>query len=183
MLLTDARRAARVGADGELVPLAEQDRTLWDRKRIDEGVELLDTTLAMRTPGPYQIQAAIAALHATAATAGDTDWRQIAALYQGLLQVTPSPIVELNAAVALGMATDLDRALEWIDRLERGSELAAYHLLPGSKADLLRRSCRHREAANAYRQALALVTNPAERRYLGRRLAECVAAGAPARIE
>jgi RNA polymerase sigma-70 factor (ECF subfamily) len=174
MLLTDARRAARVSADGDLVPLEEQDRSLWDRAQIDEGVRLLDEALARGAPGPYQTQAAIAALHATAATAADTDWPQIAALYRALLRWTPTPVVELNAAVALGLATTLDRALEGIARLEDSAELARYYLLPASKADVLRRMGRAQEAAAAYRAALALVTNPAERRYLEKRLTECI---------
>jgi RNA polymerase sigma-70 factor (ECF subfamily) len=176
MLLIDARRPARLNGNGEFVPLEEQDRGLWQQGQIDEGVTLLDRTLACGAPGPYQIQAAIAALHARAATAAATDWRQIAALYRALLQVLPTPIVELNAAVALGLATDVERALRWIARLERHPELASYHLVPASQADLLRRQGRFDEAARAYRRALTLVTNPAERRYLDRRLAECDAA-------
>jgi len=171
MLLTDARRAARVTADGELVPLEEQDRSLWDRAQAEEGVHILDEALAMGNAGPYQTQAAIAALHASAATPAATDWLQIAALYRALLEWTPTPIVELNAAVAFGLATDLENALHWIDRLEQSSELSRYHLLPASKADVLRRLGRVGEAAAAYRDALALVTNPAERRYLEKRLA------------
>jgi RNA polymerase sigma-70 factor (ECF subfamily) len=171
MMLTDARRPARISAGGELVPLEEQDRSLWDRRAIDDGVRILDEALALRRPGPYQTQAAIAALHGTATSAAETDWPQIAALYQALLRETPTPIVELNAAVALGLATDLQRALDWMIDLEARSDLARYHLLPASKADVLRRLGRHDEAAAAYRDALALVTNPAERRYLERRLA------------
>jgi RNA polymerase sigma-70 factor (ECF subfamily) len=176
MLLTDARRPARLGDDGELVPLEDQDRRRWHRGQIDEGVALLDQALARGAAGPYQIQAAIAALHAQAETAAATDWPQIAALYHALLQHLPTPIVELNAAVAVGLATDVERALEWIARLEQHPDLAAYHLLPASKADLLRRRGRFGEAADAYCHALALVTNPAERRYLERRLAESEAA-------
>jgi RNA polymerase sigma-70 factor, ECF subfamily len=176
MLLIDARRPARLNGDGELVPLEEQDRGLWQQGQIDEGVTLLDRTLAQGAPGPYQIQAAIAALHGRAATAAATDWPQIAALYRGLLQVLPTPIVELNAAVALGLAADVERALQWIARLEQHPDLANYHLVPASQADLLRRQGRFDEAAQAYRRALTLVTNPAERRYLDRRLTECEAA-------
>jgi RNA polymerase sigma-70 factor (ECF subfamily) len=205
MLLTDARRAARMSdggasapanvhpatvlasVDGEvsatrdLVPLEEQDRTLWDRAQIAEGVRILDEALAWRTPGPYQIQAAIAALHDAAVTAAETDWRQIAALYQSLLRVSPTPIIELNAAVALGLATNLQVALDGIARLEARSELAGYYLLPASKADVLRRLSRWDEAATAYRDALNLATNPAERRYLEARLAACEAASAAPR--
>ena len=154
MLLTDARRAARTGPVGELIPLDEQDRSLWDRLAIDEGVRILEGALALAQPGPYQMQAAIAALHGTAAAANETDWPQIAALYQALLRSTPTPIVELNAAVALGLATNLERALEWIDDIAARSDLTQYHLLPASKADMLRRLGRCDEAAIAYRDAL-----------------------------
>ncbi|HEV7767005.1 MAG TPA: RNA polymerase sigma factor [Thermoanaerobaculia bacterium] len=171
MLLTDSRRVARMSTDGEMVSLEEQDRGLWNRTLIDEGVRLIDEVLALRNPGPYQIQAAIAALHAQATTPAETDWRQIAALYETLLRWTPTPIVELNAAVALGMATSPDRALEWIARIEQSDALSRYHLLPASKADLLRRLGRWEEAAACYREAIALATNPAERRYLEKRLA------------
>jgi RNA polymerase sigma-70 factor (ECF subfamily) len=174
MLLTDSRRAARLSSVGEFVPLEEQDRTLWNHAQIDEGLRLIEDVLAWRTPGPYQIQAAIAALHAQAATPSETDWPQIAALYDRLLDWTPTPIVELNAAVAHGMATLPEHALERIARIEATGALARYHLLPAAKADLLRRVGRKAEAAVAYREAIALVTNPAERRYLERRLGECV---------
>ncbi|MDP9192831.1 MAG: RNA polymerase sigma factor [Acidobacteriota bacterium] len=170
MLLTDSRRAARLSADGEFMPLEEQDRALWNRAQIDEGLRLIEDVLALRTPGPYQLQAAIAALHAQATTPSQTDWPQIAALYDMLLRWTPTPIVALNAAVAHGMATTPERALERIAAIE----LPHYHLLPAAKADLLRRLGRRVEAAVCYREAIALVTNPAERRYLERRLAECV---------
>jgi RNA polymerase sigma-70 factor (ECF subfamily) len=170
MLLTDARRAARLSVDGDLVPLEEQDRSLWDRHAIDEGIHMLDEAIAMGSPGPFQTQAAIAALHASAETPAETDWPQIAALYEALLRWTPTPVVELNAAVALGLATNLERALEWMTHLESNAELSLYHWLPASKADVLRRLGRSAEAADAYRRALALVTNPAERRYLEKRL-------------
>lgn len=177
MLLTDARGRARLTAQGDLVPLEDQDRSLWNRASIDEGVRVLDDALAMRRPGPYQTQAAIAALHSTAATAGDTDWPQIAALYQALLRQTPTPIVELNAVVALGMASGLPHALDGIARIEARGDLARYHLLLAAKADVLRRLGRPADAALAYRAALALVSNPAERRYLETRLAECAPEG------
>jgi RNA polymerase sigma-70 factor (ECF subfamily) len=179
MLLTDARRPARLTPGGEFVPLEEQERTRWNREQIDEGVRLLDETLASGAPGPYQIQAAIAALHSRAETAGETDWPQIAALYRALLQHLPTPVVELNAAVAFGLASEIDGALEWIEQLQQNAELATYHLLPASQADLLRRLRRFEDAARAYRRALTLVTNPAERRYLERRLAECASASPP----
>jgi RNA polymerase sigma-70 factor, ECF subfamily len=171
MLLTDARRGARLTPDGELVPLEEQDRTVWNRAQIEEGSRLLDETLVLRAVGPYRIQAAIPALHGQAATAAATDWPQIATLYALLLRMTPTPVVELNAAVAHGMATSLERALGWIAQIEARGELARYHLLPAAKADLLRRLGAHDRAAAAYRDALALATNPAERRYLERRIA------------
>jgi len=173
MLLTDSRRRARISEDGELVPLDMQDRSLWDRSEIDEGVRILDEALACGAPGPYQVQAAIAAVHATALRSEETDWRQISALYITLLKSTPTPVVELNAAVAFGLATSLEGALAWIERLETEADLSRYHLLPASKADVLRRLGRFEEAAAAYEQALALVTNPAERQYLQNRLSSC----------
>jgi RNA polymerase sigma-70 factor (ECF subfamily) len=172
MLLTDARRPARAAADGSLVPLEDQDRSLWDRGKIAEGTAVLDAALPFRRPGPYQIQAAVAALHGGAPSPERTDWHQIAALYGALLRYAPTPVVELNAAVALAMADGVRQGLEWIESLEQRGELAGYHLLPAAKADLLRRAGRTAEAAAAYRDALALVTNPAERGYLERRLAE-----------
>ena len=173
MLLHDARRAARMRDDGMLVPLEEQDRSRWNRKAIDEGLAVLDTALAWRQRGPYQLQAAIAALHARATRAADTDWKQIAALYTGLLQEQPSAVVELNAAVALAMAEGAEHGLAWIARLEGREELCNYHLLHAARADLLRRLGRLAEAQQAYRVALGLVRNLAERRYLEARLAEC----------
>ncbi len=172
MLLTDARRAARVSADGVLVPMEQHDRSLWNRDEISEGIQIIEETLKSGRLGPYQIQAAIAAVHAEASAPDQTDWPQIAALYKMLLCFSPTPVVELNAAVARGLATDIGQGLEWIERIEAGGELAEYHLLPASKADLLRRLGRNEAAAIAYRQAIALVTNPAERKYLERRLAE-----------
>jgi RNA polymerase sigma-70 factor, ECF subfamily len=173
MLLHDARRATRIGADGALVPLEEQDRTRWNRAAIDEGLALLDAALAQRRRGPYQLQAAIAALHARAVRAQDTDWAQIAALYGGLLREQPSPVIELNAAVALAMAEGVAQGLAWIDQLAARNELDDYHLLQAARADLLRRLGRGDEARAAYRAALALVRGDAERRYLQRRLQEC----------
>ena len=173
MLLHDSRRATRVGTDGALVPLEEQDRSRWDSAAIDEGRRVLDTALALRRRGPYQVQAAIAALHAGAATAAETDWPQIAALYGGLLLEQPSAVVELNAAVAVAMAEGPERGLECLARCDGRPELAGYHLLPAARADLLRRLGRHADAATAYEAALALVKNRAERLYLERRLAAC----------
>ena len=173
MLLHDARREARVGTDGALIPLEEQDRARWHAGAIAEGLRVLDAALAMRRRGPYQLQAAIAALHAQAARAGDTDWAQIAALYRGLLCEQPGAVVELNAAVACAMAEGPERGLAWIDRLAGRDVLTGYHLLPAARADLLRRLGRRSEAAEAYAAALDLVRSRAERLYLERRLAEC----------
>ena len=172
MLLHDARRAARIGPRGELVPLEEQHRSLWDTTAIEEGTALLDAVVARRRPGPYQIQAAIAALHARARRAEETDWPQIAALYGALLRRSPTPVVELNAAVALAMAVSVEKGLAWLDGIARRGELDGYHLLPAARADLLRRAGRRDEAAAEYRRALGLVRNAAERGYLERRLAE-----------
>ena len=171
MLLHDARREARAAEDGELVPLEQQDRTRWSRAQIEQGCRHLDAALALRRPGPYQIQAAIAALHARASTPEATDWPQIAALYGALALHRPSPIVELNRAVAIAMAEGPEVGLARLDALEAEGPLAGYHLLPAARADLLRRAGRRPEAAAAYRQAIALASNDAERRYLAQRLA------------
>jgi RNA polymerase sigma-70 factor (ECF subfamily) len=168
MLLHDARRDTRLAPDGALVTLDEQDRTQWDNTRITEGVDLLDSALRRGEPGPYQVQAAIAACHATARTAADTDWPQIAALYAQLPQ---TPVVALNRAVAIGMADGPAVGLRLVDELAAGA-LAGYRLLPATRADLLRRLGRYAEAAVAYRQAIELVATDAERRYLTKRLAE-----------
>ena len=172
MLLHDARRAARTAIDGTVVPLEEQDRTVWDRALIDEGTRVLDVAVARGRPGPYQMQAAIAALHARAVRPEETDWPQIAALYGALLRTTPGPIVELNAAAAVAMAHGPEAGLAWMERLERSGALAGYHLLPAAQADLLRRLGRSEEARAAYERALALVRHPAERRFLERRLGQ-----------
>jgi RNA polymerase sigma-70 factor, ECF subfamily len=172
MLLHDARRPARTAPDGTVVPLEEQDRSVWDRALIDAGTQLLDRAVARGRPGPYQMQAAIAALHVRAARPEETDWPQIAALYGALLRTTPGPIVELNAAAAVAMAHGAEAGLAWMERLERSGALAGYHLLPAAQADLLRRLGRTAEARAAYLRALALVRHPAERRLLERRLAE-----------
>lgn len=173
LLLHDARRGTRVDAAGDLVTLEDQDRADWDRTEIDEGAALLETVLRRGRPGPYQIQAAIAACHTTAATAGDTDWADIAALYGELRRLVPSAVVRLNRAVAVGMAEGADAGLALVAELEEEGELAAYHLLPATRADLLRRDGRTKEAATAYERALDLVENAAERRFLENRLAEC----------
>jgi RNA polymerase sigma-70 factor (ECF subfamily) len=171
MLLQDARRDARRGPDGALVLLEDQDRSRWSRPRIEEGRRVLERALAYRSPGPYQLQAAIAALHVEAASAEETDWPQIAALYAQLVRLTPSPIVELNRAVAVAMAEGPERGLELIDRIE----LPGYHLLHAARADLLRRLERTDEAAEAYRAALSLEMNASERAFLEGRLSALTA--------
>lgn len=175
MLLHDARRAARLDDAGDLVTLEEQDRGRWDAAEITEGVRLLDGALRRGRPGPYQIQAAIAACHATAADAADTDWPQIAALYRQLARLAPTPVVELNRAVAVGMADGPAAGLELVEALQASGALAGYHLVPATRADLLRRLDRSSEAAAAYREALDLAATDTERRYLRRRLAETTA--------
>ncbi len=175
MLLHDSRRETRLCRSGEIVPLEEQDRSRWDHAAIAEGLTWLDRALTAGRAGPYQIQAAIAALHARASRPEETDWPQIAALYAGLLRHMPSPVVELNAAVALAMAGGphaLEEGLDWITRIEARAELGSYYLLPAARADLLRRAGRQDEARVHYRRALELATNAAERAYLLRRLRE-----------
>jgi RNA polymerase sigma-70 factor (ECF subfamily) len=172
MLLHDARRTARLDARGDLVTLEDQDRSRWEAAEIDEGVALLHAALRRGRLGPYQVQAAIAACHATAPTADSTDWPQIAALYRQLAEFLPTPVVELNHAVAVGMAFGPAAGLELVETLEAGRKLAGYHLLPATRADFLRRLGRRQEAAAAYREALELTSTDAERRYLARRLAE-----------
>ncbi|HEY8369073.1 MAG TPA: RNA polymerase sigma factor [Thermodesulfobacteriota bacterium] len=168
MLLHDARRDARTDDEGAIVLLEDQDRSRWDRAKIAEGAALVERALAGWPPGKYAIQAAIAALHCEAKSAAETDWPQIAALYGLLASLYPSPVVELNRAVAVAMADGLERGLALLDTIH----LPGYHLLPAARADLLRRLGRRAEAASAYREALALVTNDAERRFLEKRLAE-----------
>lgn len=181
MQLHHARSAARTGDGGALIPLDEQDRGRWNHQTIAQGVQLLDAAVLLRQPGPYQLQAAIAALHAQAPTAAQTDWMQISHLYFALLRHMPTPIVELNAAVALAMSAGIGQGLAWIDRIAGRGDLAAYYLLPAARADLLRRDGRPTEAAQAYRDALALVQNDGERAYLQRRLAEVLAQAPAAR--
>ncbi len=174
MLLHDARRATRVDADGVLVTLDHQDRSRWSRAEIAEGDAILERALRMRRPGPYQVQAAIAACHATATSPDETDWLQIAALYGELARLAPSPVVELNRAVAVGMADGPQSGLALVDALLESGELADYHLLPAVRADLLQRLGRRAEAAASYREALALAPTASERTHLERRLAEVV---------
>ena len=172
MLLHDARRSARVGSDGELVLLEDQDRTKWNREQIGEGLELLDAALRSGPAGPYAIQAAIAAVHAQTARPEDTDWCEIEALYAYLMRIQPSPVIELNNAVAVAMANGPERGLQIIDSIRARGELEDYHLLWAARADLLRRLGRWREAADSYRDALAFAGAEPERRFLSRRLAD-----------
>ena len=175
MLLHDARRGARLDASGDLITLEDQDRSLWDAAAISEGIAILEAALRCGRPGPYQIQAAIAACHATAPTSDRTDWPQIAALYGRLAEFLPTPVVELNYAVAVGMARGPAAGLPLVEALEASGKLAGYHLLPATRADFLRRLGRTPEAATAYAEALELASTDAERRYLTRRLAETTA--------
>jgi RNA polymerase sigma-70 factor (ECF subfamily) len=172
LLLQDSRRGARVGPGGELVLLEEQDRSLWDHQEIQEGISLLEGTLRMRQPGPYQVQAAIAALHAETARPEETDWAQIAALYGELVRMTPSPVVELNRVVAISMADGPLRGLSLLDQPELRQALHEYYLFHAARADLLRRAGRLNEAGPAYSQALGLCQNERERAFLRKRLAE-----------
>ncbi len=171
MVLTHARRGARL-ADGMIVPLPDQDRGLWDRGEIREGIALVTRALGESPPGPYRLQAAIAAVHAEASSPEATDWAEIHLLYHALLRLQPTPVIELNAAVAAGFAHGPELGLAWIERLEERGELAAYHLLFSSKANLLHRLGRLAEATEAFWQALALCRNPAERRYLEKKVTE-----------
>ena len=172
LLLHDARREARVGPSGELVLLEDQDRTRWDQAEIREGVGTLDRAIRRGPPGPYRLQACIAALHAVAPTAAATDWRRIAILYDQLMAVNPSPVVALNRAVAVAMRDGPAAGLSLMDELAAAGDLDGYHLLHAGRADLLRRLDRGPEAAAAYRRALELTANPVERTFLARRLSE-----------
>jgi RNA polymerase sigma-70 factor (ECF subfamily) len=172
MLLHHSRRRARVNAQGELVLLEDQDRLLWDNDAIEEGLKLLDDALALRRPGRYQIQAAIAALHARALRPQDTDWRQIAKLYGKLIEFVPSPVVELNRAVAVAMAYGLSEGLKLLDQLEDQDQLENYYPFHAARADLLRRSGWLDEARAAYSRALELCGNAVEQAFLRKRLAE-----------
>jgi RNA polymerase sigma-70 factor, ECF subfamily len=172
MMLHDSRRAARTTADGELILLEDQDRALWTRAQIEEGVGVLERALHMHQPGSFQIQAAIAALHAEAETPQDTDWLEIVGLYGELLKLVPSPVIALNRAVAIAMVEGPVRGLGLIDQLGSTGELDHYHLFHAARADLLRRAGFAEEAVDAYTIALDLCQNSVEKRFLRRRLAE-----------
>jgi RNA polymerase sigma-70 factor, ECF subfamily len=171
MVLTDARRATRTAADGRVLLLAEQDRSRWDHAAIEEGVALAEQAVRGRRPGRFGAQAAIAAVHARAPDYAQTDWPHLVACYDDLLRAWPSPVVELNRAVAVAMAAGPEAGLAEIARIEAGGRLAGYRYLPAAKADLLRRAGRETEAAESYRAALELTQNEAERRFLAAALA------------
>ena len=172
MLLHESRRAARASPSGDLILLDEQDRTQWNRALIDEGVALVERALPLRRPGPYCLQAAIAAVHADAASAAATDWAEIVGLYDLLVAVEPSPVVELNRAVAVAMRDGSAAGLTLVDALLAGGDLADYRLAHAARADLCRRLGKNGEARESYQRALALTRQGPERRFIERRLAE-----------
>jgi RNA polymerase sigma-70 factor (ECF subfamily) len=172
MLLHEARRAGRATVDGELILLEEQDRSLWNREQIAEGISLVERALASHRFGPYTLQAAIAAVHAEAPTAAATDWRQIVGLYDVLLRVEPTPVVELNRAAAVAMRDGPEAGLALIDAILARGDLEDYHLAHAARADLCRRLGRVAEAIGAYQRASSLTTQEPERRFLERRLRE-----------
>jgi len=172
MLLHDSRRAARMSADGELVLLDEQDRSLWNRAQIEEGATLVEHSLASRRFDPYTLQAAIAAVHAQAPGADATDWDEIVGLYDVLMRIEPSPVIELNRAVAVAMRDGPETGLALVDALLERGELADYRLAHAARADLSRRLGRNADARAAYERALGLTRQEAEQRFLKRRLAE-----------
>lgn len=172
MMLQESRRSARVSAEGDLIRLEDQDRSLWDRALIEEGTALIERALAPRRFGAYAVQAAIAAVHASAATPDETDWDRIAFLYEVLLRIEPSPVIELNRAVAIAMRDGPEAGLTLVDAILERGELAEYYLTHAARADFCRRLSRVDEARQAYRQALALTRQAPERRFLERRLTE-----------
>jgi len=172
MLLQESRRVARSSAEGDLILLEQQDRLLWNRDQIAEGVSLTGRALASRRFGPYTLQAAIAAVHAEASSTASTDWRQITMLYDGLIRIQPSPVVELNRAVAVAMWEGPEQGLRLIDDLLAREELANYHLAHSARADLCRRLGRISEARASYEKALALAGQDSDRRFLAGRLRE-----------
>ncbi|MGH9906153.1 MAG: RNA polymerase sigma factor [Pyrinomonadaceae bacterium] len=172
MLLHDSRRSARINEQAELVMLEDQDRSLWDHEEISEGLRLVEHALRLRSVGPYQLQAAIAAVHAEAKTAGETDWLQIVAIYQELIRINPSPIVALNHAAAVAMSEGLEQGLALFEEVGSTGKLESYYVFHAARADLLRRLNRGPEARAAYSRALELTTNQVEQQYIRRRLAE-----------
>jgi RNA polymerase sigma-70 factor (ECF subfamily) len=172
MVLHDARRRARVDEVGDLITLEEQDRTLWDAAAIEEACSILDAAVRLGQPGPYQLMAAVAACHATAPSPDATDWFEIAALYDRLAQMIPSPVVALNRAVAVGMAEGPQAGLSLVEQVEENGDLSGYHLLPATRADLLRRLGHNEQAVESYRRAFELAPTDAERRYLAKRIAQ-----------
>ena len=172
MLLQDSRREARINQRNELVTLEEQDRSCWDAEQIREGIRLVEHALASGLVGSYQIQAAIAAVHAEAKTADETDWPQIVALYQELMGINSSPVIAMNHAVAIAMSESAEKGLALIDEANSDRRLENYYLLHASRADLLRRLNRFDEATTAYTRALSLTTNKLEQQYLRKRLNE-----------
>jgi RNA polymerase sigma-70 factor (ECF subfamily) len=172
MLLHDSRRAARASAAGDLILLGDQDRSLWNRAQIQEGLGLVERALGMRRVGPYTLQATIAALHAQAKTAAETDWGQIVALYDVLMRIDSSPVVELNQAAAIAMRDGPAEGLARIDAILARNELSDYHFAHSARADLCRRLGRMAEARVSYKRAIALTQQGAERRFLERRLAD-----------
>jgi RNA polymerase sigma-70 factor (ECF subfamily) len=177
MLLHDSRRSTRVDAEGLPVPLEEQDRGLWDQEQVLEGLALVERALLRGRAGPLGIQAAIAALHARASTAADTDWRQIAALHSLLLRHEPSPVVELNRAVAIALGDDLEEGLRLVERLRRDGQLDGYHYVHLARAEILRQLGRGDEAVVALEAALKLAANEADRRYIAKRIVRLRDAG------
>jgi RNA polymerase sigma-70 factor (ECF subfamily) len=172
MLLHESRRAARTSGDGDLILLEQQDRSLWNKDQIAEGVSLTESALRSRRFGAYTLQAAIAAVHAESSSVASTDWRQITLLYDQLLRIQPSPVVELNRAVAIAMCEGLEQGLALIDDLLACEQLSDYHLAHSARADMCRRLGRIPEARASYEKALALARQEPERRFLARRLAE-----------
>ena len=175
MLLHDSRREARITSDGQLILLEEQDRTCWNETKIVEGLAILDEALLLNQPGPYQIQAAISGLHVQAQRPSDTDWPQIAALYNTLYQVNPSPVIALNHAVAVGMANSPQKGLKLLTTCNKHGALDNYHLFHAARADLLRRDGRWQESYDAYHYALSLTENQVEQAFLQRRLQQVAA--------
>jgi RNA polymerase sigma-70 factor (ECF subfamily) len=172
MLLHESRRAARTSGDGDLILLEQQDRSLWNKDQIAEGIALTESALRSRRFGAYTLQAAIAAVHAESSSVASTDWRQITLLYDQLLRIQPSPVVELNRAVAIAMCEGLEQGLALIDDLLARAQLSDYHLAHSARADMCRRLGRIPEARASYEMALALASQEPDRRFLARRLEE-----------